>query len=431
VIEDRISGTLAYISKVYTTMAVILYATLLLALTLQVRGASPCKPSIEGCTCFKGTMNCVGRNITTFPLLTEPHDIDTFSFSNCRIEGPIVIPYANATAIQIRNSPILVKINESSFSALSKIEILSITDNHAVLGLTPSAFSNLTNLKSLELSDNALKSLPDGLFDGLEKLEKIDLSFNRLNLTESLFGKPSGIREFMCQDCELESIPKAVLEKLPNLTSLNLNQNSFVTLPAGAFSAVSSLKELSLDNCRIGSINVDAFRSLASLTYLNLGHNSLRELPQCLLLPCEKSLKKLYLENNKFVTMDEDRAPWKTLTEVKLGSNQWNCDCSIAWMDKLKNVDAENVTCSSPQHLAGKNLFDTEASMHCSSNHLRTKIVLGLSIPVILFCLLLIAYYIRQIVRNRHRQRTERHSFKYRSVYGDTVETNSKQSILA
>jgi len=130
------------------------------------------------------------------------------------------------------------------------------------------------------------------------------------------------------------------------------------------------------------------------------------------------------------VTMIEDRAPWRNLTDLKLGNNQWSCDCLIAWMDSLKKIDKENVTCYSPAQFAGKNLFETESQMFCSSNHAKTAVLLGIAIPIIIICLLLIGYYVRQIIQNRHKQERERHAFKYRSVYGDTVESTSKTSIL-
>jgi len=394
----------------------------------------PCDPPIERCSCEKGSMNCYKKSFDKFPLTNSTAGITVYTFTECQFVDITDIPYESATSLLIENCPLSIKISENAFNRLTQLKILSLEGN-TLVNISKSLFANVTGLTSLNLKNNHISELPGGIFDVLPKLEQLILSDNKLNSIENLFVTPStSITEFICEGCGLTAIPAASLSKLPNLKDLNLNRNKLVALSSDSFVPVAgSLQTLSLDNCSIQDIDVNAFRNMSSITSLNLGNNKISQLPQGVFTPLG-SLTKLYLEGNQFTTMFEDRAPWKNLTELKLGNNPWNCDCLIDWMHtyQLGKTDKENVTCLTPPEFKGKNLFSVESGVFCNGpSHGKSALVLGIAIPVILVCLGMIGYYIHQIVRNRRRQAHQRHSFKYRSVYGDTVESNSKQSILS
>jgi len=143
-----------------------------------------------------------------------------------------------------------------------------------------------------------------------------------------------------------------------------------------------------------------------------------------------KRLTRVHLEDNRLTSLSEESLPWSTLNETKLGANPWTCDCNMVWMQRYKKivVDSDEVECSAPSDHKGKKLFTLEAGAMCFRS--RAALLWGISIPIIFICLGLIAYYVWQIVRSRQRRALERNSFKYRSVYGETVEQTSKQSIM-
>jgi len=407
---------------------------MVMMLTMKGSAGQPCNPPSDGCICIKGTMLCRGKLVKQLPILNVPHDIKVFTFTECRLSEITDIPYVDATSILITKS-FVGKIAENAFSNLTALTSLSINDNF-IDNLENLTFTNLKNLQTLELRGNGHLSLPDGIFDGLKNLQNLDLSDNKAEFTDNLFTAPTAsLSSFMCEGCHLNAVPKRMLSKLTGLKSLNLNNNNFSIISGNAFDSNPSVEELSLDNCRIERIANDGFNKLSSLSSLNLGNNKLSQISQTTLKPVNETLKKLYLEGNQFQTMIEDRAPWSSLTELRLGNNPWTCDCLIVWMslNQLEKIDKENITCSSPPGLLGKNLFDVESHLICNSGQQRkTAIILLVAIPVILVCVSLISYYVCQIVRARRRQARQRHAFKYRSVYGDTVETNSsKQSIIA
>lgn len=170
-----------------------------------------------------------------------------------------------------------------SFVGLDLLESLDLTNNN-VHSLPPGLFCPLSNLKTLNLSQNTLldsehlglsarekvncqiplqtlilsrnelKSISSGSLTTLTRLKSLDLSFNNLGvLVDSTF------------------------KALVNLEILDLSHNRLVALPPNIFGSTIKLREIQLANNTIGTINLDAFHNLTNLQVLNLSGNSLDE----------------------------------------------------------------------------------------------------------------------------------------------------------
>ncbi|TRY62905.1 hypothetical protein TCAL_07138, partial [Tigriopus californicus] len=170
-----------------------------------------------------------------------------------------------------------------SFVGLDLLESLDLTNNN-VHSLPPGLFCPLSNLRSLNLSQNTLldsehlglnarekvncqiplqtlilsrnelKSISPGSLTILTRLKSLDLSFNNLGVL-------------------MDSTFKALV----NLEILDLSHNRLVALPPNIFGSTVKLREIHLANNTIGTINLDAFHNLTNLQVLNLSGNSLDE----------------------------------------------------------------------------------------------------------------------------------------------------------
>nr|CAD7399820.1 unnamed protein product [Timema poppensis] len=94
-------------------------------------------------------------------------------------------------------------------------------NNNNLENIDVGLLSNLVSLEILDLSENELAALPDGVFSGLEGLKILKLDGNLL-----------------------KSVSIEVLRPLKGLTNLDMSGNRFQSLTAGDFSGLSALKEL-------------------------------------------------------------------------------------------------------------------------------------------------------------------------------------------
>jgi len=337
------------------------------------------------------------------------------------------VPYYNAKKLQIQNCHVGF-IPDNAFSKLVNLKSLAIIGN-SLRNMSSVAFESIPNLNDLDLSSNRITSFSDGMFSKLPTLKNLDLSENNAELSYKQFIN-SSLTQFRCHKCNLTGLPHTVYQPMTKLTRLDLINNKFTGVPEIAFDSLLSLEYLSLDSCFIDNIQSTAFQYLTSLSTLVIGNNKISEFP-AMSSSLPKSLKRVHLEANRLTSLSEDSLPWKNLDETKLGANPWTCDCDMVWLKPYKQIviDSDEVKCSAPSDHKDKKFFTLEASAICSRP--RMALLWGITIPIILISVGLIVYYIWQIVRSRQKRALERNAFKYRSVYADTVESNSKQSIMS
>lgn len=145
-------------------------------------------------------------------------------------------------------------INANSFPLMPKIEALDLREVLA-LDVSPNAFANLPNLKTLLLSGNNLPYIPQGAL--VPTLRNLDLQQN----AAQRFG-PSYF--FVCNAC---------FSKMTNLLYLNFNFNNILHLYKESFTGLSQLRVLGLKNASIYHIQNFTFHSQKKLVFLNLENN--------------------------------------------------------------------------------------------------------------------------------------------------------------
>ncbi|MBN3284122.1 LRTM2 protein, partial [Polyodon spathula] len=135
--------------------------------------------------------------------------------------------------------------------------------------------SNLPpNTKTLLLLNNKLSSLSPGAFSNLTSLERLDLSNNFLdNLPASLFRDLGNLSELVLHNNSITGLDKGLLQSCPGLQRLDLSMNGLSQVPLGLLNDLPGMEWLSLADNRLQALERAAFEPLSSLQHLNLSGN--------------------------------------------------------------------------------------------------------------------------------------------------------------
>ncbi|XP_054754547.2 toll-like receptor 6 [Lytechinus pictus] len=174
--------------------------------------------------------------------------------------------------------------NCTVFKQSRLLEVLTASNNR-IATINRNCFMGLGNLTVLNLSNNALTSVP--LADTPYPFKILDLSNN--NITQ---------------------LNESILLAMPNLTSLNVDNNSISTLPSFLSSSDTKLRMLSLRNNGLKNIaSLGPFRTGSGIEELYLSHNELSALPTAWLVGTFK-LKVLDIRNATSMSDKTSKIGW-------------------------------------------------------------------------------------------------------------------------
>lgn len=195
--------------------------------------------------------------------------------------------------------PELRTIEAGFFTGVSTLQRLFFDDAGNISKVERRAFSGLTELTKLDLSNNRITTLPDDIFDGLTELEALELGGNPLvRLPAGLVASPPcGLTTFDISGHGFKGIPKAVVDGVeynilstlpqPGVNGCGLDQGlrhlilDDIPLTQADLDLIEPykvLETLSLANTRITAeqaINVRRGQDLVTLKSLDLSHNDL------------------------------------------------------------------------------------------------------------------------------------------------------------
>ena len=205
------------------------------------------------------------------PSLSSLSNLTRLDISNNRLIGDpanAILPLSNLKEISIGNNQFEFTDLNTLLQNFPAVEILDLS--HTGLTGVPQKISTLTNLESLNLSNNTI-SLNFGNLSSLIKLKELNLSGNKLT-----------------------TIP-AELSGLTTLTALDLSHNLFVANYANALSTLKNLEWLSLASNQINTFPTQLLQ-LKNLVHLNFSDNKIAGGVENLLVL--KELEQLYLDKN-------------------------------------------------------------------------------------------------------------------------------------
>ena len=162
---------------------------------------------------------------------------------------------------------------------LAKVTSLtSIDARHNALVELP-ANLELTQCATFLLDDNKLNELHDGFAAGLaKKLDCISCRNNDITSTSTRIGDMRQVKSVWLEGNGLEVLDKSITQ-LRLLELLSLKNNKLTVTPTG-FATMFRLKTLDLSMNLFEALDEKAIESLVSLTALDVSHNSIRNFPQ-------------------------------------------------------------------------------------------------------------------------------------------------------
>ncbi|KAJ7988389.1 hypothetical protein DPEC_G00323040 [Dallia pectoralis] len=331
------------------------------------------------------------------------------------LNGSEFVNYPGLKYLDLSQNKIYLR-SPDAFSELQNLEVLDLSQNRhyfVVAGLNHSLgfLKHLVSLKVLNISWNEIsnlcdktltssslqelvfqgnrldilwieyKQLPD-LFEGLQNLTTLDLSYNKLSYIPSEVYEhfPLTLRRLSLSKNGLTGFDFNLLSKLPHLEELDLSKNKLDWV-ASNFSALTiSLKVLDLSYNRISQLTPGFLRGTQSLTILDLSFNLLKLINQSLF----------------------ESGAGNYLQQLSLQGNPLHCTCDLLYFHLwIRNNEVEipllatAVTCDMPADRRGKSVLscDIDECMNDKNAMLISAVMSSLVILVLSVSLIAHRFY--------------------------------------
>ncbi|KAG5673694.1 hypothetical protein PVAND_003717 [Polypedilum vanderplanki] len=253
---------------------------------------------------------------------------------------------------------ILISIEQNVFQNLIGLETLLLTNNQLLKIPHQNNFEFLYNLVQLDLSSNLIKQIENNSFQYTNKLRKLQLNGNVINIIDMLaFDGLVQLQFLDLSDNNLTYVPTEQLSKLSNLTHLALDGNFIESIGPVSFLNLFQLRKLQLSRLsNLAKVDTRAFIDNVNLEEIVMNDNGqLSSLPLNL-FHGNLNLIELNLNNNKFYQLDAIQIPIDQLKRLSLGDNPFVCNCSLIWLWHLVKLSSEYIN-SSNSNNKSSNLF--------------------------------------------------------------------------
>lgn len=278
-------------------------------------------------------------------------------------------------------------LSQDDFKGLGELEMLDLSQNE-LAEIPDGVFEMLSKLKNLDLSSNYITHISKDSFSGLVQLERLYLHANRIqSIHVGAFEGLEMLLELKLQSNHLTSLPSL---QFPELLLLDLSYNNLLSLGPSDLQTP-HLEALKVASLGLTSLDEALIASLGNLHELDISMNQLAEVPQALKQDSLKGLIKLSLAGNPLGELRvEDFQKLTGLQDLDLSSlnlqgfpqsffqafsklihltaaeNPFNCLCPLAWFPvwlKEKGITVgrpEETRCHFPPVNAGKMLSGLE-----------------------------------------------------------------------
>lgn len=229
--------------------------------------------------------------------------------------------YNSSTLIELdlSNNELEV-IRNGVLQPLYLLKILNLSNN-SLRDLPRTMFFDLYSLEELNLRGNKLHVIPMNVFAPLLRLRILDLSKNSIvTLHDHFFRQNKNLQSLSLSNNNLSRMYSNALVDLAILENLDLSGNNLESFSKGLFDGLKELKILHLERNPLYNLSIVTFSMLHNLIYLDLSDNLLKTLSQ-----------KLFRMNNKLETLVLDR------TKIEILHNS-----EFVGLDNLKKLYLRN-----------------------------------------------------------------------------------------
>uniref|UniRef100_A0A146LFE4 Protein toll n=3 Tax=Lygus hesperus TaxID=30085 RepID=A0A146LFE4_LYGHE len=180
--------------------------------------------------------------------------------------------------------------------------------NNSIETLPAGVLSKLSRLQELHLQSNIINFIADHALDGLTSLTYLDLGHNKLvNLPPEIFSDTRELKELHLQNNSINVLAPGLFNGLSNLLVLDLSDNELTHewVNAATFAGLLRLVILSISGNNLAKLDSSLFRDLYSLQILRLEDNSIEFISDNTFVSLN-NLHTLSLSNNKLTRIDSN-----------------------------------------------------------------------------------------------------------------------------
>lgn len=194
-------------------------------------------------------------------------------------------------------------VGRESFKGLDKLVRLDLDSN--LVQLSPNLFSELKQLNSLSLIFNKINDIPKDTFAGLSNLMWLYLGHNDIrSISKNSFtGLSSSLLFLWLNDNKISSVESGTFGQMPELTRLHLENNKLTSIQQGVLKGLHKLDGLFLEYNQLGRVSKTDFKGLIGLRILNLHHNQIDNIEEGAFSDL-KQLEQLDLRKNRLSTIE-------------------------------------------------------------------------------------------------------------------------------
>ena len=191
-----------------------------------------------------------------------------------------------------------------------------------LIGEVPHALALLHDLQILDLSSNVIAHLSNGSFSTLESLQELKLHRNDIDLVEdgAFVGLHASLRTLVMDFCSLREVPTEALRPLTNLTSLDLTGNLFNSIGPDAFVGSYCLSELYVSSRTMTFDKLMFTGQRFCIKDLKIRRAELTKVPLEPLKDIVK-LQYLFLDKNNITRLRRDGLKGITATSISFSDN--------------------------------------------------------------------------------------------------------------
>ncbi|XP_063432567.1 G-protein coupled receptor GRL101-like isoform X1 [Mytilus trossulus] len=236
-----------------------------------------CPYQVDVCVCKEDEMNCTNLGLEDLPeYLTLERNLIKFVLAGNRIgmtfNADTFFDLDRLSYLDMSNN-LITELPDGVFQNLFRLVTLNLKDNQ-IRRLGNGSFSGLTSIRALYLSGNGIEEIYPSAFVGLSQLQTLDLSHQRLVTLQS--GTFLGLR---------------------SLFSLDLSYNTIQIIQGGGLNGLLKLLTLDISNNEIMMIESNAFHGLPNLRTLHTD-----EFPYCCMV---KTVENCYPKPDEFSSCED------------------------------------------------------------------------------------------------------------------------------
>ncbi|XP_007521086.1 nephrocan-like [Erinaceus europaeus] len=292
------------------------------------------------------------------------------------MRAPLPLPHLKHMSVENNKLHVILS---SFFTSLESLQFLSFSGNFLTkipTNLPKSLLSlkmernqlkvvrfrdmkHLENLSQLFLSENSLSSIDGAQL--LTNLTTLELSQNQLQMLP--FKLPTRLQKLDISNNLIQRVTVQDFQDLRDLKHLFLDNNLVSLFEAGALQRCSQFSNLALEQNLLLSIPLRLPKTLARL---DLKGNAIQDIAERELRDL-KQLQVLNLRNNKISALDlKALEGLPRLRHLYLDGNPWNCTCSLVRARevlKAKGTDVRGGQCAAPADRQGESWMSSKKIM--------------------------------------------------------------------